>query len=280
MRLPDMCSTSSMVDEIGKSTIYGRLIVTFMETFNLHSLLEVEDVSDLKAWNSEMVQALANAYGKALKKRDHTLSKHLLNWGGPNLFKSDIESSQHLIKCAQFGNAEDLHDLVNHRIDLNCHDSDGWTFLHYAVFYDNMDMVIALIEQKPDQVFAQAKWKSIPECTVLEIAILCRNSDMVTYLLDHDAKSSSHNSLYQLLYPKYHLQVSRIKFLLDRGWDRTVKDAEGKALLDIAENKNDKVLADHLKYYQTVRLPPYGTILHVADEEVKSHQSLPGSWVY
>ncbi|KAG6894338.1 hypothetical protein C0992_006560, partial [Termitomyces sp. T32_za158] len=257
-----------MVDEIGKSTIYGRLIVTFIETFDSQSLLKVDHMPHLKDWNSEIVQALADAYGKALKKRHQTLSRCLLDWGGPDLFSSDIESSKcFLFQCALFGKAEDLHDLADHGIDLNCCDFHGWTFLHYAVIWDNMDMVIALIEQKPDQVFAQAKWLGIPECTVLDFAIWHENSDMVTYLLDHGAKSSSHNSLYQLLYPTFGIHAPKIKLLLDCGWDRTVKDAEGKALLEIAENNNDEALADYLKHYQTVRLPPYGTILHVADEE-------------
>ncbi|KAG6874711.1 hypothetical protein C0992_006907, partial [Termitomyces sp. T32_za158] len=161
----------------------------------------------------------------------------------------------------------DFHDLMNRGMDPNCQDLKGWTALHHAVFSGNMDMVIALVEQQPALISAQAELYGISACTVLDFATCFRNSDMVTYLLDHGAKSSSHNSLYHMLHPKFKIHVYRIEFLLGCGWDRTVKDAEGKTLLDIAHNKNDIALVEHLEHYQTVRLPSYGTILHVGDEE-------------
>ncbi|KAG6895407.1 hypothetical protein C0992_001416 [Termitomyces sp. T32_za158] len=262
-RLPDMSQTSSKEENVGDSTVHGRLLAT-LKKFPFKKAQVIESTTDSKDEKQLIMDALLDAYRSALIEKHHTLSQFLLELSG-HLFQLDSGWNKFLRVCAWGGDAQDLHDLVNQGIDLNWHDSDGWTALHYAAFNGNMDVVIALVEQKPTLMSAPADWMGVSQLTPLDIAVSVykRKPDVLEYLLKHGAKSISHNALYCILRFSFYTPLEHIQLLLDCGWDRTVKDNQDETLLDVAHSKGDSKLIELLE--QTVRPPSSANISHTVD---------------
>ncbi|KAG6867114.1 hypothetical protein C0993_006641 [Termitomyces sp. T159_Od127] len=212
----------------------------------------------------------------ALRKKDHMLSRCLVKWAGSSMFQlSNEQSVYYLTDCLILGDVEDFWDLVNQGLDFDKPGIEDATALHYAAFYKNLDVVIAIIEKKPALISALEIHDKLA-LTPLEFATWSGSPDIVGYLLDHGAKSISHNALY---FAKTFFgsdeTVRKGELLLDHGWDRTIKNSEGKTLLDVACSKYNTVLVNHLENYQTVRLPPYGMASHIVDEKaLKSSSSV------
>ncbi|KAG6901206.1 hypothetical protein C0995_015399 [Termitomyces sp. Mi166 len=250
---------STTEHELEQSTC-GKLIRNLMKLSSSESLLD-GGFANLKNWREEIERVLILAYSTAVSSRYHALSRRLLDWGQP-MFRS-TRGTPILFACAQGGDAENIRDLVNRGINLNHRDSreHGWTALHYAALAGNLDGVIALVERKPGLVSVQAKhlFDSKP-CTALDLAIDFGKSNVVAYLLDHGAIAPP-NALHVAVqaywvHPERHLPM--VELFLDRGWDRTAKDADGRTAMDIARSMGPRFRAiiGHLKEYQTVRLPP------------------------
>ncbi|KAG6859360.1 hypothetical protein C0993_004030, partial [Termitomyces sp. T159_Od127] len=143
-------------------------------------------------------------------------------------------------------------------MNLNSHDSsNGLTALHYAALSGNLDAVVALSQRKPGLISAQATHiLSLKPCTALELAFDFGKPNVVAYLLDHGAKPPP-NALHaavQLYWAHPDKRVATVQLLLDRGWDRTAKDARGRTPLDVVHELNDPrfgAIIEHLKNYQT-----------------------------
>ncbi|KAG6886916.1 hypothetical protein C0992_001646 [Termitomyces sp. T32_za158] len=258
-RLPDMPPTSY---DIEGSTVHGQLLAV-LKKFSFNKA-QGNESTDLKVWKQKIMNALFKAYRSALKKKNHNLSRYLLELSG-YLFQLDSRWSNFLSLCACWGNAQDLCDLVNQGIDLNWYASDGWTALHRAAYHANMDVVIALVKQKPTLMYAPAKWMEVSQLTPLDIAAnnFQRKTDVVKYLLNHGAKSISHNALYSASKFNSCTPLKTTQLLLCCGWDRTAKDNQNETLLDVARRKHDNKLVYFLE--QIDRLPPSGNIFHTVD---------------
>ena len=50
--------------------------------------------------------------------------------------------------------------------------------------------------------------------------------------------------------------MALIKVLLDRGWDRTYRDVEGRTTIEIAKADGHRELVEHLESYQTAMISP------------------------
>ncbi|KAG6862452.1 hypothetical protein C0993_002567, partial [Termitomyces sp. T159_Od127] len=167
-----------------------------------------------------------------------------------------------------FGNAEDLTDLIDQGIDLDNQDSNRWSAMHYAASCGNLDIVIALVKRKPALMSAGVTFLGTSSWTALDLAIHNGSSDTIRYLLDNGAKSLSHNALHTAIaHPGLKAALEKIECMLDHEWDRTIKDTEGKTLLNVAQSKHDTALINHSENYQTVKLPPYKMTSHAVDEE-------------
>ncbi|KAG6893763.1 hypothetical protein C0992_008718 [Termitomyces sp. T32_za158] len=263
-RLQDMCPKSSKEDDIEASTMHGRLLAALKKLSFKRAQVD-ESTTHQKDQKQQIINVLLSAYPKALQKNCHNLSRYLVEWGG-HLFQLGSGWNDFLLLCACWGDAQDLHRLVDQGIDLNWHDVQGWTALHYAAFCGNLNVVIALVKQKPALMSAPADWMDVSQLTPLDFAVdnYQRNPDVVEYLLKHGAKSISHNALYQYLSKFGHdTLLMKIQFLLDCGWDRTVKDNQDETLLDVAHREGDSELV--LLFEQTVRPPSNETVSHTVD---------------
>ncbi|KAG6879497.1 hypothetical protein C0992_002108 [Termitomyces sp. T32_za158] len=268
-RLSDLSSTSFREDEIGKNTGSGQLIAAFMK-FPFIKARADGSTTHLSGWQGKIMEVLLEAYTEVLRKQHDTLSRYILELGGLRLQSDSDWSKLFLFVCLDLGDAKDLRDLVDLGIDLNCHDPTGWTALHHAAYRGSLDSVIILIEQEPALVLAVTKWLDPNSAwTALDLATYKGNSDIVGYLVGQGAKSISHDILYAAMAnPSSPVELGKVEFFLDHGWDRTVQDTEGKTLLDVAHSEGDTALVDHLKNYQTVRLSPYVKPFHTLDENV------------
>ncbi|KAG6871878.1 hypothetical protein C0995_015467 [Termitomyces sp. Mi166 len=255
-QLPDVSSTSMTEDEVDRSTC-GKLIGKLMKFFSSESLLDGHITYLKKDWEEQIENALINAYETAVSRRYRALSRRLLDWGHPNMLQSG-RVSQVLFLCAKQGDGEDIRDLLDRGMEVNHRDPNGWTPLHHTAFYGNLNGVIALVEREPNLISIQAKhpFSSEKTCTALDIAVEFGNPDVVAYLLDHGADPPNNSATLSGLY-KYDSErtIRLVEVLLDRGWDRTAQDGDGRSPADIARSRGQNAIAEHLERYQTVRLP-------------------------
>ncbi|KAG6863693.1 hypothetical protein C0993_010606 [Termitomyces sp. T159_Od127] len=200
------------------------------------------------------MDAVVLLYAEALKKNNHVLSKHFVIWAVPILQQSGNEwSIEFLARCAEYGNTEDMVDLINEKIDLDNQDVRGWTALHIAAYYGNLNMVTALVEKKRVLMSAVATWLGISSWTALDVAIWRWNPNIVANLLDYGASSSSHDTLHlAITHYGSNDALEKVEYLLVHGWNITTQDNEGKTLLDVACNKGDTALVYFLENYQTM----------------------------
>ncbi|KAG6863731.1 hypothetical protein C0993_010514 [Termitomyces sp. T159_Od127] len=234
-----------------------------------------EGIAELKNWQEKIEPSWMEAYKNAGKSRQHTLSWHLLDWGKPMLQKYNLSI---LFTCAKFGNAKDIHNLVDRGINLSLHNESrhGWTALHEAAWLGNLDVVIALSQQEPGLMSQASDYHSQEPRTALEVAIQCCKPDVVAYLLDHGAQAPP-NALHNAA-KSYWLQsdkhLAMVQLLLDYGWDRTAKDVNGKTPIDVVHDwphswdLDSSAILEFLENYQTVRpSPSEPTALPPSNEE-------------
>ncbi|KNZ72356.1 Ankyrin-1 [Termitomyces sp. J132] len=251
-QMPELSSTSMTEDEVDQSTC-GRLIENLLKISSSKSLLDGRITYVGEDWRERIEDTLINAYRVAIKRRCHVLSRRILDWGYPNLLRYD---RQVLFHCAKRGKAEDICDLLDRGINIDRRDTNGWTALHFAAYSGNLDVVILLVEREPSLVSIETTLSSNSE-TALHLAVEQAHSDVVAYLLDHGAIPPP-NTLHVAAFPRFvhHLNPCLVVNLLDRGWDRSLKDADGRTPLDIARSEGHHAIVEHLEHYQTVKLPP------------------------
>ncbi|KAG6867387.1 hypothetical protein C0993_003443 [Termitomyces sp. T159_Od127] len=229
----DTLAQSATEQDLEQSTC-GRLIRNLMKIFFSETLFD-EGITTLKNWQEEIEPLWIEAYKNATRSRQHTLSWCLLDWGQPMLQKYNLSI---LFTCAAFGNAKDIHNLVERGMNLNLCDKSkpGWTALHEAAWYGNLDTVTALSQREPGLMSQASDYLSQKPRTALEVAIQYCEPGVVAYLLDHSAQAPP-NALHdavrlRLLSPPADKCLGTVQLLLDRGWDRTTKDESGKMPID------------------------------------------------
>ncbi|KAG6849461.1 hypothetical protein H0H93_008248 [Arthromyces matolae] len=157
------------------------------------------------------------------------------------------------------------------------------TWLHEAAAWGNMELVIALLDMKPEWINFQ--WESRNQQTPLEYALslpiwpdrplLNPYSQVLEYLLDHGA-SRPLEALHSAVFHDHRCDV--IKLLLDRGWDRTAKNESSQTPIDIARiwryrvNRSDNL--ELLEHYQTVPLPHPSGMLPTSRSSSNTAQAL------
>ncbi|KAG6847841.1 hypothetical protein H0H93_005574 [Arthromyces matolae] len=208
------------------------------------------------------------------------LSKDCLS----NLHKTGIKvlrsylarrGNQHNIRCAMDDNTREIFLRRDHA---------GATLLHHAATWGNLEVVIALLATNPELIDAQTPPPF--SLTALQCAICAVHPDprIVEYLLDHGA--SAPPSI--LHFAASNGKTEAIVTLLDRGWDRTVKDKSGATPIDLAciekanydsAEETDFITEryikaiDYLENYQTVPLP-HPSILADGGAAESGNQSL------
>ncbi|KAG6835526.1 hypothetical protein H0H93_000537 [Arthromyces matolae] len=156
----------------------------------------------------------------------------------------------------------------------------GDTLLHRAAYESNLEAIIGLLETNPEWIDLKATFSAK---TPLDNAIspafeIDFDPRIVEYLLDHGA-SATPLTLHRAAKSPYP-NADSIKYLLDRGWDRTGKDSSGAMPVDLARlvkestkeffymHERQNQVIDCLENYQTAPLPhplriPPPTLEHI-----------------
>ncbi|KAG6834899.1 hypothetical protein H0H93_006571 [Arthromyces matolae] len=217
-------------------------------------------------WEHEIFQIqMWKRYVAAWRAKTLGISKYcfsILHKGGIDVLRTHIfrYGNQHDIRCAVDVNTIGIF-LIR--------DDEGATLLHDAATWGNLEAVIALLDTNPELINA----RTLPPFsqTALDCAIepVIFHSRIVEYLLDHGA-SAPPSALHCAASVG---NADAIVALLDRGWDRTVKDQSGATPIDLArigkakydscKYKTDSMILnerhikafDYLENYETVPLP-------------------------
>ncbi|KAG6885410.1 hypothetical protein C0993_002143 [Termitomyces sp. T159_Od127] len=273
-QLPNLPAQSTTEQDLEQSTC-SRLIGNLMKISASRSLFD-EGISELESWQEEIEPVWMTAYRDGVRSRNHTLSRHLLDWGQPLSVQSE-RNLDVLFACAQCGDEEDIRDLVDRGMNLNLQRSRGWTALHEAARYGNLDAVIALSQREPGLMSQAIVYVSQEPRTALVVAIEHCKPDVVAYLLDHGAQAPPNaiHTAMRLEWFQADERLATVQLLLDRGWDRTAEDTNGKTPIDVAHDWPDfhpdkPAIIKYLKDYPNVRhSPSEPTVSPTSNEEEK-----------
>lgn len=137
--------------------------------------------------------------------------------------------------------------LISHNIDLKQQDIDRWTALHHAVYQNNGDIMVNLIQRDPSLMHITTNAGFTPLMT----AIWQGNKPMVDVLVglgsNLDVYDAGGNS-------PLHLAVSRNQYtiakeLLDSGANPNIETSKGWTPMDGALADNNTDMAHLLLYY-------------------------------
>ena len=160
--------------------------------------------------------------------------------------------------------------LIENRADVNAVDKMGLTPLHVAVYRQNMDIASLLINAGASvNIPDKAGW------TPLFLAIFKKDIDMVTLLLEADADinyrdpNTGWTALHLALYIE---DIASASLLIERGANVNTADNEGFLPLHIAAYMGDVRLislmirykAIHSSVFQTMRSPIKGSLFYWA----------------
>ncbi|KAG5715669.1 putative ankyrin repeat protein, partial [Termitomyces sp. T112] len=185
-----------------------------------------------KHWEEQIWTRMQKTLKSALHRKDHVLTKNILCWCQHEIKQMEID-----LQIVEHGNKENISYALDNGLNIDWHNDNGYTLLHAAVDQNDLDGVKALVQRKPSLINIQAKQFSISEWqTALDMAVESQQHTIVAYLLDQGADRRP-NLLHFVVNnsSKWYSDPDLIKVLLDRGWDRTVKDAEGRTPIDIAK---------------------------------------------
>ncbi|KAG6919751.1 hypothetical protein DXG01_001585 [Tephrocybe rancida] len=186
---------------------------------------------DTKRWRNRILESLKRAYLAADERKDHVLSKHLLDLGGCELLQPSEEflGGTLLHKVAQQGSREGIRSILKRRGSIiGERDDEGWSALHCAAMGGNLDAAVACVEQDSTLLNLKSNSRETP----LDVAIRFGRSNVVKFLSDRGAEKSP-NALHQAVYAK---DKELVKVLLEKGWDPAAKDEDGKTSIDIANS--------------------------------------------
>ncbi|KAG6861142.1 hypothetical protein C0995_003410 [Termitomyces sp. Mi166 len=215
-------SSHTMEDEFHQST-WGKLIISIVKASS-PSLSDGPLIYSRNDWQERIHSMLAKAYRTSIMKKDYGLSRCLLKWGQLEIITDG--ALPHFL--AMRGDRKDICGLLDAGIDINHRDHDGWTALHRAAVFGNLDAVTVLVERERSLISVLTNSSQ----TALDVALEQGHSDVVAYLLDQGADRPPY-----ALHGAARLQSqSMAKVLLDRGWDKTAKDNQGRTPIDIATN--------------------------------------------
>ncbi|GFR18369.1 uncharacterized protein TNCT_13611, partial [Trichonephila clavata] len=188
--------------------------------------------------------------------------------------------------------------------NIEAKENYGWTPLHFAAYYDNVQLELAAllvekgadIEAKTDRDWGDYKKGSIP----LDIANVSGKREIADLLSEKKAQGNSGWS--PLHYAAKHGKKGLAIFMVENGANIDAKDKDGKTPLDIAvDQKHDDVVeylkkikeerekpaqrkrrhhhGDHPRYYDRSSRKLLATDLSNQPEIAASSGARPSSWI-
>ena len=149
-----------------------------------------------------------------------------------------------VFEAAALGQVTRLRSLLSNDHDLvKAHSSDGFTPLHLACFFGQLDAAGTLVSYEAD-----VNAVSPNRIAIIHSAAASRNAAMVTLVLQAGAnpnlqQQGGYTALHEAA---IHNSVERAQALLDAGADRAVRNDDGLTAAEMAEQKGNKEVLDLL----------------------------------
>ncbi|KNZ72017.1 Putative ankyrin repeat protein [Termitomyces sp. J132] len=218
-------------------------------------------------WKEQIWIKIKKTLESALLHKDHVLTKNLLRWCQHEIQQMGIDIFRQIV---EHGNKENISYALNNGLDINWHNDNGYTLLHAAVGQRNLDGVMVLVERNPSLIDIQAQARQFPYSelqTALDMAVESQQHTIVAYLLDNGANRRP-DALHVVTTNsnKWYSNPDLIRLLLDKGWDRSAKDVEGRTPIDIATANNCDDIVEILESYH-VRVKPKSAVSDALDSQ-------------
>ncbi|KAG6889182.1 hypothetical protein C0995_003093 [Termitomyces sp. Mi166 len=195
-------------------------------------------------WRKKVQGKLDMAYQAAALRSDHVLAKKLLEWGAGILPTSITSGMLFLHDVARRGDVRILTDILDRKPEyLNEVDHHGFSALHFAAWHGRLDAVTALVERGALlEIVSNSPHDPVK---AVDLALRYHHPEVVAYLLDHGANRPA----YALHEAAKFRDPEMAKVLLNRGWSKWEKNAQGQTPVDVATALGNGETAKFLKEY-------------------------------
>ncbi|MFP3021113.1 MAG: ankyrin repeat domain-containing protein [Wolbachia sp.] len=164
-------------------------------------------------------------------------------------YLKQVQLDQELLIAAQYGNFDEVRDLVSQGASLNTKYSNGMTVMHSAAYGGNLDIVKYFVADAKNSLEIKDNGSRVP----LHYAAYNGKLDVVKYFIDEEKvdvnlKDSDGQTALHMASGGGHLDV--VGYLASKGADIKAKDKDGKTPLDIAINRKYDSVVKYLKQAQ------------------------------
>ncbi|WP_264687016.1 ankyrin repeat domain-containing protein [Wolbachia endosymbiont (group B) of Rhopobota naevana] len=164
-------------------------------------------------------------------------------------YLKQVQLNQELLIAAQYGNFDEVRDLVSQGASLNAKYSNGMTVMHSAAYGGNLDIVKYFVADAKNSLEIKDNGGRVP----LHYAAYNGKLDVVKYFVDEgevdvNLKDSDGQTALHMASGGSHLDV--MGYLASKGADIKAKDKDGKTPLDIAIDRKHDSIVKYLKQAQ------------------------------
>jgi ankyrin repeat protein len=211
--------------------------------------MEQDIFSAIKADNKDRVRELIALYPDIAHVRNPAGVSALLQARYENKLEMvallrDGVGDLDVFEAAALGDNAQLVSLLEKNRDLaKAHSSDGFTPLHLACFFGQVEAAETLINYK-----AEVNAVSPNRIAVIHSAAASRNATLVKLLLQAGAnpnlqQQGGYTALHEAA---MHNSVERAQALLDAGADRSIRSDAGLTAMEMASNEGNKEVLELL----------------------------------
>jgi uncharacterized protein len=154
-----------------------------------------------------------------------------------------------VFEAAAVGDLGRLRELTQDKSAVNAWSSDGFTPLHLAVFFGQLEAARYLLTQGADIEAAARNQRFAGEARPLHSAVAAQHLEVITLLLDAgaDPNSRQHGGFTPLLEAAQMGNADLVDLLLAHGANQANTLDDGSSASDLARKAGNAALADRLK---------------------------------
>jgi ankyrin repeat protein len=140
-----------------------------------------------------------------------------------------VQLDRELLIVAQYGNLNEVKDLVSQKASLSARYSDGWTLIHCAAYGGKLDIVKYLVAGEKNSLKIKDNNGRVP----LHCAASNGKLDIVKYFVDEekiDASIKDNSGWTPLHWASWNGHLDVVEYLIHKGANINAADNSGKKL--------------------------------------------------